>query len=56
MDWLPRSRSANTASTSSSSVSPMPTMIPEQGESPAAFARSTVSTRSVYSWVVQILA
>ena len=40
------SRRASTASTSCSSLSPMPTISPEQGDRPALRAESTVSTRS----------
>jgi len=46
IESLPISRSAKIASISSSSDSPIPTIRPEHGDSPAALALPSVSTRS----------
>ncbi|MNG04532.1 hypothetical protein D3C84_876680 [compost metagenome] len=45
MESASSSRSAKAVSTSSSGVSPIPTMTPEHGDIPLRFALSTVSTR-----------
>ena len=50
------SRSAKARSTMSALVSPMPKIAPEHGDSPAATALLSVSTRSANVWVEQMSA
>jgi len=53
-DSGPSACRAYPASRMSSSVSPMPKRTPEQGESPASFARVTVAQRSANACVEQM--